>query len=149
MFLRCQFHTYTTARISIISCTLTFLSFLVHRSSSYYFSSYITYFILFIIFLCLILFFQYKLNLREMSTLVGELTLSNEHQLRMKEIEYLEVAKRSTDMYSIQLMGGAYVTLKFHFISVVFFTFCLSFVSLLFFLDCCITLLIFNYSLLS
>ena len=44
-----------------------------------------------------------------MSILVGELTLSNEHQLRMKEIEYLEVAKRSTDMYSIQLMGGTYV----------------------------------------
>ena len=38
--------------------------------------------------------------------LVGELTLSNEHQLRMKEIEYLEVAKRSTDMYSAQLEGG-------------------------------------------
>ena len=73
-----------------------------------------------------------------MSTLVGELTLSNEHQLRMKEIEYLEVAKRSTDMYSIQLMGGAYVTLKFHVISVFFLNFlslfCLSFVSLLFFL---------------
>ena len=85
-----------------------------------------------------------------MSTLVGELTLSNEHQLRMKEIEYLEVAKRSTDMYSIQLMGGAYVTLKFHVISVFFFKL---FVSLLFlfyfFLDCCITLLIFNYFLLS
>ena len=67
-----------------------------------------------------------------MSTLVGELTLSNEHQLRMKEIEYLEVAKRSTDMYSIQLMGGAYVTLKFHVTSVFFFLnflslFCFSF----------------------
>ena len=50
-----------------------------------------------------------------MSILVGELTLSNEHQLRMKEIEYLEVAKRSTDMYSIQLMGGTYVKSQFQF----------------------------------
>ena len=45
-----------------------------------------------------------------MSTLVGELTSSNEHQLRMKEIEYLEVAKRSTDMYSSQLTDGKIMT---------------------------------------
>jgi hypothetical protein len=42
-----------------------------------------------------------------MSILVGELTLSNEHQLRMKEIEYLEVAKRSSDLFTTQLEGGA------------------------------------------
>jgi hypothetical protein len=41
-----------------------------------------------------------------MSILVGELTLSNEHQLRMKEIEYLEVAKRSSDLFTTQLEGG-------------------------------------------
>ena len=55
---------------------------------------------------------------REMSVLVGELSLSNEHQLRMKEIGHLEVTKKTTDLYSAQLeTGRTCCTTSYHIIS--------------------------------
>ena len=55
---------------------------------------------------------------REMSVLVGELSLSNEHQLRMKEIGHLEVTKKTTDLYSAQLeTGQTCCTTSYHIIS--------------------------------
>ena len=43
---------------------------------------------------------------REITLLASELTLSNEHHMRLKESEHIEAVKRSSLIFSSQLEAG-------------------------------------------